>query len=590
MKLSIQSQISLLDLVKPSAGFELDFCIGTSYSLNLECLLQLGLTSRGFSIVKDEVSAQEAFEMVGDISSKFLLFCNSCKIKEVDDNEVAVMNPEYRRFWGLLDETIKVIHPKVGKTCFHPKVVILRYKSSASDEVLYKLIVSSRNLTLDLSWDIAGGFVGTKGTSKGRNKNLISFVNYLEKETKGNVSDRQRKKISQIKDELSSIEFQSPFGKKEFEFQFQSFEEQRFNFDLHKFERLVAVSPFVNVLTVKKLGESLKEFILITSSHGKSALQGVELPAAMKTFIFRAEDIDLHTKLYVGHDGSGKTKVIFGSANLTSNGLVTGNVEAVVCIEAPKSFYHEFIDSFIYPENKGEKILAEWLEELVPDKTKSSEIEETEPGDAMGDYLAAGTFFIKYDSKKRIVNLRFSENKKVFRPSAYSAVVRLIGSEHKFDIDQLIGQGRSFSCSLSDLTRLLRVEIKEADSIVSCFMTIAEGDIPVRQRSKAVAGTVIKSMDDFLAYLSFVLGETPAESIAHQNLSGKQNKKVSRRSTLPPAILEKLLLGCQADDSLIERIENGFQAILEKENTEHLAFSRFWKEFRNAINRMKRVG
>src|SRR4051812_29450196 len=134
MKLTTQSQVSLLELVKPPVGYELVCCIGTSYSLNLECLLQLGLTSRNVSITKESVSPQEAFEIVGDISNRFIFFCNSCRIKEVAENEVALMHPEYKRFWSLLDEVVKVVHPLHPKTCFHPKVTVMKFKAQEGDE------------------------------------------------------------------------------------------------------------------------------------------------------------------------------------------------------------------------------------------------------------------------------------------------------------------------------------------------------------------------------------------------------------------------------------------------------------------------
>ncbi len=69
--------------------------------------------------------------------------------------------------------------PDNAYTAFHPKVWVLRYEHD-SEQTIYRVIVLSRNLTYDRSWDIAvqmDGKVADERQSK--NKPLVDFVKHL---------------------------------------------------------------------------------------------------------------------------------------------------------------------------------------------------------------------------------------------------------------------------------------------------------------------------------------------------------------------------------------------------------------------------
>ena len=92
---------------------------------------------------------------------------------------------------------------------FHPKFWLIRYIDEYG-EPIYRIVVLSRNLTFDRSWDITFCMEGKK-VSEGTTKNnpVSDFLAYLVKQlpSNDNAKDKQ-KKIRAISRELKNIKFE----------------------------------------------------------------------------------------------------------------------------------------------------------------------------------------------------------------------------------------------------------------------------------------------------------------------------------------------------------------------------------------------
>ena len=200
-------------ILSPPNNYELDFAIGTTYTLDLDALvgasISLGLSAESDSdLNKNPIFLLEALRSTGD---KVALFCESGQIKLPNKP-----TPLYILLEEMVFQVTNENNVKYSKyASFHPKVWLIRYTND-ENEVLYRIIVLSRNLTFDRSWDLTFTMDGRKASkSSSKNNPLIKFIEYLSKYS---TDDDKTAKIHQILDELSFVEFElnSPFEGFEF--------------------------------------------------------------------------------------------------------------------------------------------------------------------------------------------------------------------------------------------------------------------------------------------------------------------------------------------------------------------------------------
>ena len=121
---------------------------------------------------------------------------------------------QYNKLFTLLEPCLRAIVPSGGEhASFHPKIWLIRYKGSGGKKranVIYRLIVLSRNLTFDRSWDIAASLDGkltkAKVTELGTESWADFFLNLLDEQ-----NDAELKKI--LKKELPKISWSISYGR-----------------------------------------------------------------------------------------------------------------------------------------------------------------------------------------------------------------------------------------------------------------------------------------------------------------------------------------------------------------------------------------
>ena len=164
-------------ILAPPAGYYLDFAVGTTYSLDLDALvgasLAMGLSEETDSeLMNNPVCLLEALRSTGD---KVALFSEGGQIH---------MPSKVTSLYILLEKMVFSVKTAKhrGLTAypsFHPKFWLLRFKNSAGD-LLYRVVVLSRNLTFDRSWDITY-YMDGKPSHKQNEKNqpVSDFLQYL---------------------------------------------------------------------------------------------------------------------------------------------------------------------------------------------------------------------------------------------------------------------------------------------------------------------------------------------------------------------------------------------------------------------------
>ena len=136
-------------ILAPPAEYCLDFAVGTTYSLDLDALvgasLAMGLSEETDSeLMNNPVCLLEALRSTGD---KVALFCEGGQIH---------MPSKVTSLYVLLEKMVFSVKTAKHRglaafPSFHPKIWLLRYKNNVG-ELLFRVVVLSRNLTFDRSW------------------------------------------------------------------------------------------------------------------------------------------------------------------------------------------------------------------------------------------------------------------------------------------------------------------------------------------------------------------------------------------------------------------------------------------------------
>src|SRR6056297_534125 len=134
-----------LDALRPPAGYELDYSIVTTYSLNLTTLIILPLALSKYRYDYDSLSEIDEIQLLEALENnynKIDIFCQKGEIKIPKNINI---------LYGFLEDTIIESVIKEGAKSFHPKIWLLRFKKEK--DLKYRLVVLSRNITFDKSWD-----------------------------------------------------------------------------------------------------------------------------------------------------------------------------------------------------------------------------------------------------------------------------------------------------------------------------------------------------------------------------------------------------------------------------------------------------
>ena len=263
-------------VLAPPVNYKLDFAIGTTYSLDLDALvgacIALGLAEETDSdLMKNPVCLLEALRATGD---KVALFCEGGQI-HLPGNVTSL--------YILLEKMVFPVTTAKRKgvakyPSFHPKFWLIRYVDEKNN-YLYRVVVLSRNLTFDRSWDVTFCMDGKKkSTETVKNNPVGDFISYLIKQLpETDYAAEKQKKMKSVIRELKNVEFS--LDSKEFtDFDFIPFgignqygsnQKPLYTLLEDSFHEAFIMSPFLSSGIIKNFNERSKymdhaEYVLIT--------------------------------------------------------------------------------------------------------------------------------------------------------------------------------------------------------------------------------------------------------------------------------------------------------------------------------------
>lgn len=351
MTLTPETRVLLTDALRPPAGYRIEVAVGTTYSLNLTALLlaplSFALFDRGDAEDITSLDPIRLLEAVRRYADHTTVFCQAGGIH---------VPSQYRSILTFVEDSVREAAPSQEDSLFHPKMWALRFVTE-DQKHLHRVIVLSRNLTFDRSWDTAlildeqdDGTIEAGPAAK--------FVRQLPNLALRPLEKRRSDELQDLARTLEQVTLAPPAPFTGGELVSIDADGQRtWPFPDHG-RRLLAISPFLSKGAVQQLAGVAEERTVVSRVEsleqvGSDALCGWQVNVLQRLAeVDPSEDVDtvteavpdgffeshdgLHAKTFVVDIEQNQSMVLTGSANLTTASW-TRNVEFDAILTGPTS-------------------------------------------------------------------------------------------------------------------------------------------------------------------------------------------------------------------------------------------------------------
>ena len=208
--LSPDSRRTALEMIRAPVGYRLDFAVLTTYTLDLEALLALPLSTLSHpdggleKLLAEPLKLYQAIQDAGEHVHAF-----------VDATGIGVPR-RARPLYSMLESSVHAVRAPNGGA-FHPKVWVARFTATDETEPAddrLRVVVLSRNLTFDRSWDIV---LTSEATPRGRrrvtaSRPLSDLLRALPGLAVARVPRKVTERINALADEAARCAFPAPDG------------------------------------------------------------------------------------------------------------------------------------------------------------------------------------------------------------------------------------------------------------------------------------------------------------------------------------------------------------------------------------------
>lgn len=368
-----EGRVSFADALRPPMGYELSFAVGTTYSLDLRALLgiciPLGLGFEPEAL--DSINPVSLFAALNQLQGRLVIYCDKGSMRA----DVSA-NPKTSGLLMLLEGMVHQVHVnwrrKDALSSFHPKVWVLEYVAHNGDTSIYRLLVMSRNLTFDTSWDAVVSIDGKPGEGDACSEHVAQFLEFLadgDGQTTTERDDTRRRdshtvrlrRLAQIvrgvKFEVDNPNFDSmdflPFGPQS-DGTGSLMDARKCELMTWRWRSMLVVSPFLSdsddsplvVMARHRSGVSGR-YVLLSREDSLTGLDS-QVRGAYECFcpVSSLADVELdgeggvdasnysnlHAKIYFSQDMGARRRLYVGSLNASRNGTYN-NIEALLRLD-----------------------------------------------------------------------------------------------------------------------------------------------------------------------------------------------------------------------------------------------------------------
>ena len=549
-------------ILTPSPGYELDFAVGTTYSLDLDAFvgasLALGLSEETDSeLTENPVCLLEALRKTGDRTA---LFCESGQI-----HVPSKVTPLYI----LLEKSVFSVKTARQKgysfyPSFHPKFWLIRYQDGQHRK-LYRIIALSRNLTFDRSWDVVCSLDGhAQQETTEKNEPVCDFLRFLIRHLPSDTNGRKKAKaMRELIRELPNVRFETD-GKIFQDFEFipngiKKADGTPYLFDQMPlfrdfFHEILIISPFLSPEVIRNFNNRNEpsrienaRYMLITREMSLRRLKQRDA-GRFKLYTMREEIIDgeeiisgdasaarqqdIHAKVYMIRRNT-DSDLYLGSMNASLN-AVFFNVEFMIRLKSKNRYLNmDRLTESLFGKEPEDNPFQE--AQLNPDETA----DEKEPTDLLqrvikeisrGKNRASVT---PSDEGTYSISLTLAE----FDPKGYQVSVRPLLSEKTEEAGNL-----TIFSGLSEiqLSEFYVFTVSDGDTAVSRVLIIPTEGLP-EERDRQVVTSIVNNQDCFCRYIAFLLEDDSILSLLETAQGTGEWNSPQREAHALPALYEKML-------------------------------------------------
>ncbi|EKM5065993.1 phospholipase D family protein [Cronobacter turicensis] len=516
-------------------GMVFDEALATTFSLDptslLEAPVHLAMMAAEHQAAQDALAILESLRRY---SGRITVYVQRGRIQLP-----AIARPT--PLFSLLEPmVVEVSAPEGG--VFHPKIWVLRFIDPAQETVMYRLMVLTRNMTTDRSWDLSLQLEGVMGRKKRTvNKPLAYLLRLLPGLASRGISEEKTAQAQRLADELYRVEWELPPGFQDIAFYLPGI--KAFNWMPPDSLRMAVISPFCSDEALKTLVQTTQRAeVLISRPETLAALKPKTLEAFVRTrHLDEAAETDdgeeadagntavslvtgLHAKVYIFETQyySIYTHLVMGSANATNAALrAAKNIELLVELKGRQRDIGG-IDQLLSEDGMGEYLVDFHPGEMPP--VDSCAIAAGEALESARACLAALPLALvcepveenqwRLTLKGRLPALEDIASVRVWPVTIlpeHAVFLPTEGAEGSFPLGCF---------SLKSITGLVAFELNTVQPAlrVRFVLNLPVSGIP-GERNAAILQTIISNHDGFLRYLLLLLGNDDPDSMLQERRS-----------------------------------------------------------------------
>lgn len=536
MSLGPEDRKLLTDALEPPPGMELDRAVTTTYSLDLVALLLVPLTFAAMDQRGTEEGTGDPDQGVDPVALLESVRRYADRLTVLVQAGGIAVPAKYRPMLTYLESSlVQVAVPETGGV-FHPKAWVLRFRD-AEGCCVHRALVLSRNLTFDNSWDT----ILVLDESDDPRENLLpgrELADYLATIASWAVapglSTERMETLTDLTASLSGVSFAAPAGFKDAAWVARTgagVMHPRSLWDdvtggVHaqdRAARALVISPFLDT-SLADLADRCGEVRVLSRAESLDALG--DLAERVETFVLDpSADLDgteeagesgagpaatgwlagLHAKIYLVERGHSTTLYV-GSANATRGGFGR-NAEFGVRLTGRKGLIDEIWSGT--HGNLGLSAVCQPYDPKPPDEAAIARQQAERELERFHAALAgAGLRLDAVEEADGTYTLEASFGRPVGEPDGVTTTVRLLSLPAH---ERMLGEALTWSrVDASRITPLLcvRSHTSVGGGVVErSAVLVADLHGAPEDRSARVLAELLKTPEDVLRYLAFLLGD-----------------------------------------------------------------------------------
>src|SRR6266545_734076 len=206
LMLAPETRSMLSDALRPPPGSVLSRAVALTFTLDLESALAVPLAFAA-STVRESSDPLAVMEGVRRCADRVDVFCQAGQVR---------VPARYSDLLAFVEGMVHPVRPPRPGRLFHPKLWALRFWDEAEQAYSARLLVLSRNLTTDRSWDVCLRLDGEVGSRpQAPNRRLADLIRYAVGLSVTPLSEQRLAGIEELVQDLRRVVWRPPEGVRE---------------------------------------------------------------------------------------------------------------------------------------------------------------------------------------------------------------------------------------------------------------------------------------------------------------------------------------------------------------------------------------